>query len=150
MAQKKRLTVAKKPISDTVRNRLKKIPGTSRRYVDPKTKKTYSRRQFEKGRIRPPRKNAPDITRKFSKYISIRDVYISSQARKGSKLTKRQAMDNKEFKQLIRDLHTKDSPGQKRGENKGRLKRQAAWEGLTGGEKSEWTPYIQRWVKGDL
>lgn len=150
MAKKKRkikTTVLKKPLSDTVRKRLTKLPGTSRQYLDPKTKKIYSRRQFEKGRVRPPRKNATEISRKYSKYISICDIYISSQSKKGKKLSKRQAMDSKEFKRLIKDLHTKDTSDK---ENKGKLKRQAAWEGLTGGDKVEWVPYVKRWIKDEL
>lgn len=145
--QKQKTVVIHKPLSDSARKRLKKLPGSSRQYYDPKTKKTYSRRQFEKGRIKSPRKNAPEISRKYHKYLTIRDIYISSQAGKGKHLTKRQAMDSKKFQKLVKDLHHKDT---KDDGNRGKKIRSHAWEQLTGGRKSEWTPYINRWVKGEL
>lgn len=128
-----------RPIAATVRARLKKLPGKSRRYIDPKTRKTYSRRQFEKGRVRAPRKGVESIARKQSKYITIRDIYIHAKAAEGKKLGKREAMESAEFKRFYKNLH-----------NKNIQVRQAAFDGITGGDKAEWIPYIQRWSKGDL
>ena len=150
MAIKKKKSVKKQklsvsPISATVRKRLVKVKGSARQYIDPKTKKKYSRRQFDKGRVKKPRKNAPEISRKYQKYLTIRDVYISAQAKKGKYISKRAAMNDEKLKKYIKDLHTKgtiNSPGGK--------KRAKAWEKLTGGEKSEWVPYIKRWIKGEL
>lgn len=139
--------VLNKALPDSTRKRLKKLPGKARQYYDPKTKKTYSRRQFEKGRVKVPRKNAPEITRKYQKYLTIRDIYISSQAGKGKHLSKKQAMESKKLKKLIKDLHHKDTSDK---ENRGKKIRSKAWEELTGGHKTEWTPYIKRWVKGEL
>lgn len=140
-------TVLKKPLSSTVRKRLKKVPGSARQYIDPKTKKIYSRRQFEKGRAPLPRKNAPEVSRKYQKYLTIRDVYISAHSKNGRILTKRQVMESKKFQRLVKELHTHDTNDKN---NSGKLIRQKAWNQITGGEKSEWVPYVKRWVKGDL
>lgn len=134
------MATKKKGISATVRARLVKLPGASRRYKDPKTGRTYSRRQFEKGRTdKKPRQNAGEIRRKQDKYITMRDIFISSQKKKGIKWRKREAMESAELKKIIKNLHSKNIK-----------KRQAAWEAITGGNRAEWTPYIERWRKGEL
>ncbi len=131
----------KKPeIPKAVKKRLKLLPGKARQRLDPKTGAIYSRRQFEKGRIRTPRKNAPVIGRKFKQYLQIRDSYIEKQAQKGKRLTNRQAMNSDELKKLIKDLHSKNPQRKKR-----------ALQKTTRGDKVlDWTPYIKRWSKGDL
>lgn len=131
---------AKKPISAATRKRLKLLPGKARQRIDPKTGIIYSRRQFEKGRIRTPRKNAPDIYRKFDKYLQIRDSFIAKQNQLGKKYTKRSAMNSDELKKVIKKLRSK-SPQNKKW----------ALEQTTRGDKVlDWTPYLERWKKGEL
>lgn len=138
MAAKK---VTNKGISATVRKRLKKLPGSARSYLDPKTGKTYSRRQYEKNRNdRQPRKNKQIIDRKYRQYQQLLDSYIGKQLQKGKKLTKKQARESDEMKQLIKDLHSKDPQRKKR----------ALEKTLRGDKVQDWTPYIKRWASGDL
>lgn len=132
----------KKPtISKAAYKRLVNIPGSARQKLDPKTGQIYSRRQYEKVHVKAPRKNAPSITRKFKQYLQIRDSYIEKQAQGGKKiLSKREAMNSKELKQVIKDLHSKSPQRKKR-----------ALEQTTRGDKvSDWTPYLKRWAKGEL
>ena len=75
---------------------------------------------------------------------------VSSQAKKGKKLTKTQARDSKKFQKLYRELHTKDSGKDKNGFDKGKHIRNRAWEALTGGDKAEWVPYVKRWAESEL
>ncbi len=134
--------MASKPpiISAAVRKRLKKLPGKARQRLDPKTGLIYSRRQFEKGRIKTPRKNAPAINRKFQQYLQIRDSYIEKETLKGKKLSKRQAMNSDKLKKVIKKLHSK-KPNDKKW----------ALEQTTRGDKvKDWEPYLKRWAKGEL
>lgn len=132
--------VAKKPLSQTVRNRLQKLPGKSRQRLDPKTGNIYSRRQYEKGRIKTPRKHGPQIKRKFKQYLQIRDSYIAKQEQAGKKLGKREAMNSEELKKVIKKLHSKNPQDKK-----------WALEQTTRGDKvTDWVPYLQRWSKGEL
>lgn len=109
---------AKKSLSTAIRKRLKLVPGSARQRLDPKTGVIYSRRQYEKGRVKTPRKNAPQINRKYQQYLQIRDSYIGKVRRdgKGKKkdITNRQAMQSEELKQIVRDLHSKDKQKQYR------------------------------------
>ena len=79
--------------------------------IDPKTGKALSRYSYEKlyGR-KTTRKNARQVTNKFKRYIELRDSYLDKQnakrIKKGLKpLTKRQAMQSDELKQMVVDLH---------------------------------------------
>lgn len=140
MAKKK--SSGKKPlIPSAVKRRLKLLPGAKRQRLDPKTGKIYSRRQWEKGRIPIPRKNAPDITRKYRQYLQIRDSYLEKQnVKRKKKITKREAMNSDRMKQLIKDLHSKDPKRKKR-----------ALEQTSRGDKvKDWTPYLKRWAEGNL
>lgn len=133
-------TVPKGGLPKNVHKRLQKLPGTGRNYLDPKTGNIFSRRQYEKGRIKTPRKNAPSIKRKFNQYLQIRDSYIGKQETKGKKVSKRDAMNSKELKELIKNLHSKNPQ-----------KKKAALEKTLRGDKvSDWTPYLKRWASGDL
>lgn len=128
------------PISANIKKRLKLLPGPARQRLDPKTGLIYSRRQFEKGRIIPPRKNAPQINRKYQQYLQIRDSYIEKQAQKGKILTRRQAMNSDKLKSVVKKLHSKKPQDKK-----------WALEQTTRGDKvKDWTPYLKRWTKGEL
>ena len=131
---------AKKPLSKTVRNRLKLLPGTARQRIDPNTGIIYSRRQFEKDRVKAARRNAAKINRKYQQYIQIRDSYIAKQESLGKKIGKRQAMNSDELKTVVKKLHSKKP-----------LDKKWALEQTTRGDKvKDWEPYIQRWTKGEL
>jgi hypothetical protein len=91
-----------------------KITATNRAKVDPATGKILSRRQFDKKyppRSRTslqkgynPRKYRADLHR----YKSVRDAYIEKQKREGKKISKREAMNSSELKQIVRDLKSKN------------------------------------------
>lgn len=134
------MAAKKPPLSKTVRKRLQLIPGAARQRVDPKTGIIYSRRQWEKGRIVVPRKNAPIIKRKFNQYLGIRDAYIEKQRQLGKTITKRQAMNSDELKKVIKKLHSK----------KPQDKKWALEQTIRGDKVKDWEPYIQRWAKGEL
>jgi vacuolar-type H+-ATPase subunit H len=136
MAKKKSPVRKLTPI---IKKRLKKLPGKSRRYIDPKTKKTYSRRQFEKFHTRAPRKNAKVISDKYKRYLTIRDVFISAKKKEGVIISKREAMASKELQKIIKDLHSKKLEVRKE-----------AFEIVTGGNADEWIPYKERWQGGNL
>ena len=79
--------------------------------IDPKTGKALSRYSYEKlyGR-KTTRQNARQVTNKFKRYIELRDSYIEKQNAKRKKkglkpLTKREAMQSEELKQMVVDLH---------------------------------------------
>lgn len=109
MARKK---APSKGLSATVRKRLQKLPGKQRSYLDPKTGSIFSRRQYEKGRVKIPRKNAPAITRKYRQYQQILDSYIAKQQLDGKKLNKKEARESLEMKKIIKDLHSKNKQKQ--------------------------------------
>lgn len=133
--------IKKKSTNKPLGLRLKRVKGSARRYRDPFTGKTYSRRQFEKLRAIPrrPRANALELTRNYQKLLTLRDIFISSQAKEGIHWTRKEALTSYEFRQIVRGLHSSDKD-----------LRQAAWSEITGGDSAEWTPYIERWVKGGL
>lgn len=132
----------RKPVPIT--KRLVAIKGDKRRrFRDKKTGKIISRRQADKLRravgVIKPRTGAPMVSIKYAKYITLRDIYISSQHAQGNEITKREAMQSVELRQIIRGLHSSNVNI-----------RQAAFDEITGGDREEWVPYIERWVKGNL
>lgn len=128
------------PIPKAARKRLKLLPGPARQRLDPKTGIIYSRRQWEKGRVVIPRRNAPAINRKFQQYIQIRDSYIEKQAQLGKTVGKREAMNSEKLKKVVKKLHSKNPQDKK-----------WALEQTTRGDKvNDWTPYLKRWASGDL
>lgn len=84
--------------------------NTARRKVDPETGKELSRRQYEKKYGRKPRavKAAQSYRHKFKLYLAVRDDYLEKQKAAGKKISKREAMNSEELKQIIRDLHSKN------------------------------------------
>lgn len=143
MAKRKKTikkTIVKQSLSDSIRKRLKKLPDKSRSYLDPKTGSVYSRRQFEKGRKKIPRRNAPQIKRKYQQYLQLRDSYIEKQAQNGKKLTKREAMQSEKLKKVIKKLRSK----------KPQDKKWALEQTIRGDKVSDWTPYLKRWSEGNL
>lgn len=140
ITRKRALSTIKQPLSATTRKRLKKLPGKARQYLDPKTGNVYSRRQFEKGRQRPQRKNKQAVDNKYRHYLQVRDRYISSQKRMGKVVSKRAAMNSAELKKVVKDLHSKDV----------KKKIAAIEKVMLSDRKVDWTPYIKRWQEGEL
>ena len=101
-------------LTNAARKRLKKLPGSARNYLDPKTGAVYSRRQYEKGRVKIPRKNAEKINYKYKQYLRLRDIYIETERAKGKKVSKRQAMKKIGDEKWIKNIHSKDSKIKKR------------------------------------
>ena len=78
-----------------------RIPGDKkRRYVNIVTGETISRRQYDNIRGI---KRVPQV--KMQRYLNIRNSYILKKAHEGKKVTRREAMNSKELKKVIKDLN---------------------------------------------
>lgn len=98
----------------------RRVPGTSRQYINVATGQKVSRRQYDKfataAGVRQPLDIAEKAKRrvKQARYQDLVEDFVAQKKSQGIKITKRQARSSKELKGLLGDLKKASKPAPKK------------------------------------
>lgn len=96
----------------------KRLPGTSRNYVNTLTGAVLPRRQYEKlvtaaaARRSEPAPRRARVSKMQSQYNAMLESYVRSQRAQGNRINKKQARESAEFKRAVRMVRTKRRIGE--------------------------------------